>query len=220
MTAPKDGYIVGAGSQGVITAEIWRAQFPSVRLSFLDDAAHLQDSLIGGIRVDGTTQTLRSLDAQEAEAVLAIGNNPIRLALAETFSTTPWACVIHPSAVVMPSAVLGAGTIVMAGAIVNTRAHVGKHVIINSGAIVEHDAIVEDGCSISPGVSMGGAVRIERGVFLSAGVVLAPRVCVGAGSIVGAGAVVVEDLPANVLAYGVPARVVRSLDEFDFRRLL
>jgi len=217
---PRHGYIVGAGSQGSITAEVWRAQVPGVSLRFLDDAPALQGAVVGGIRVEAGVEALADLDAERDEAVLAIGNNPRRLALSERYAAVPWACVIHPSAVVMPSAVLGAGTTVLANAVVNTRAHVGRHVIINTGAIIEHDAVVEDGCSISPGVSMGGAVHLGRGVFLSAGVTLAPRVRIGAGSIIGAGAVVVEDIPAHVLAYGVPARVVRSLDDFDFRRLL
>jgi acetyltransferase-like isoleucine patch superfamily enzyme len=34
---------------------------------------------------------------------------------------------------------------------------------------------------------------------------------VGSGTTVGAGSVVVRDLPGNVVAYGVPARVRRSL---------
>jgi acetyltransferase-like isoleucine patch superfamily enzyme len=34
---------------------------------------------------------------------------------------------------------------------------------------------------------------------------------IGDNSVVGAGSVVVADLPANVIAAGVPARVIRSL---------
>jgi acetyltransferase-like isoleucine patch superfamily enzyme len=39
------------------------------------------------------------------------------------------------------------------------------------------------------------------------------RITIGSGSIVGAGAVVVHDLPAHVVAYGVPARVTRTLPQ-------
>jgi acetyltransferase-like isoleucine patch superfamily enzyme len=42
------------------------------------------------------------------------------------------------------------------------------------------------------------------------GSVLLPGVRVGAGSIVGAGAVVRKDLPADVVAVGVPAKIVRK----------
>jgi acetyltransferase EpsM len=93
-------------------------------------------------------------------------------------------------------------------------------VIVNTGAIVEHDCVLEDGSSLGPGACMAGRVQIGRGAFISTGVTLAPRVRVGAGTVVGAGSVVVADLPDGVLAYGVPARVVRPLGDFDWKRLL
>jgi galactoside O-acetyltransferase len=68
---------------------------------------------------------------------------------------------------------------------------------------------------------MGGRVIIEKGAFIGTGAVLAPRMKVGEGTVVGAGSVVVKDLPPGVLAYGVPARVVREVDDtFDWSRLL
>ena len=217
------GYIVGAGAQGRITAEIWRAQDPSVRLCFLDDNAALHGQAIADVPILGAVQSLGTLDLHDAEVVLAIGNNLRRLELAVLLGNLAiaWARVVHPSAIVMPSATLGGGTVVLPQAVVNSGAQVGCHVIVNTGAIVEHDASLEDGCSVGPGVCVGGRVQIGRGAFLSNGVTLAPRVRVGSGTVVGAGAVVVQDLPAAVLAYGVPARVIRPLGEqFDFGRLL
>jgi len=52
-----------------------------------------------------------------------------------------------------------------------------------------------------PGVSISAAAHSSRRALR-----WAPRVSIGEGTIVGAGAVVVSDLPAHVLAYGVPAR--------------
>ena len=42
-------------------------------------------------------------------------------------------------------------------------------------------------------------------------VIVCPGVSIGENSVVGAGAVVVRDLPANVIAVGNPAQVIRSL---------
>ncbi len=55
------------------------------------------------------------------------------------------------------------------------------------------------------------AIAIEDNVWLGGGVIVCPGVTIGAGTVVGAGAVVTRDLPAGVLAAGVPARVVRTL---------
>jgi sugar O-acyltransferase (sialic acid O-acetyltransferase NeuD family) len=217
------GYIIGAGPQGRILAEIWQIQCPGIELHFLDDNADLHGSHVLGVPVDGSVDRLSSVDLTAAEIVLAVGENHRRLELAAAWDKrgVRWATVVHPSAVLMPSATIGAGSVVFPHALVHTGARVGRHVIINSGALVEHDAVVDDGVSISPGVTMGGRVHIGRATFISTGAALGPRVSIGAGTIVGAGAVVVSDLPDGVLAYGVPARVVRKLEgASDFRRVL
>jgi acetyltransferase EpsM len=218
----KIGYIIGCSGQGRILAELWRMQEPAIELHFLDDNNSLHGSEILGVRVDGPVAMLAQADFSRARAVLAVGDNPRRLELAAEWDArgVRWATLKHATAVVMPSAEVGEGTVVFPHALVNTGTRVGRHVIVNSGALIEHDSVVEDGVSISPGVSMGGRVRIARGAFISTGATLAPRITIGAGTIVGAGAVVAGDLPDGVLAYGVPARVMRKLEPGSFSRVL
>ena len=55
-------------------------------------------------------------------------------------------------------------------------------------------------------------VVVGRNVWLGSKVVVARGVHIGDNSVVGAGAVVTKDIPANSLAVGVPARVIRELD--------
>lgn len=54
-------------------------------------------------------------------------------------------------------------------------------------------------------------VHLDSGVFLGAGTTVLPGVHIGENTIVGANSVVTKDLPANVVAAGAPARVVRNL---------
>jgi maltose O-acetyltransferase len=54
-------------------------------------------------------------------------------------------------------------------------------------------------------------ITIGDNVWLGGGVIVLPGVTIGDNSVVGAGAVVTKDVPANVVAVGNPARVVRSL---------
>lgn len=217
------GYIIGAGPQGRIIAETWRMQDPSVVLGFLDDDPALHGHDVAGVSVVGPLRRLGDADPLSFVAVLAIGDNPRRLRIARHWGARAirWATVAHPSAVVMPSAEVSAGSVVFAQAVVNSGARVGQHVIINTGVIVEHDSIVEEGVSLSPGVCVGGRAHIERGVFIGMGTTIGPRLRIGADTVIGAGATVVTNLPPRVLAYGVPARVVRPIETgFDYRRVL
>lgn len=54
-------------------------------------------------------------------------------------------------------------------------------------------------------------IVIEDNVFLGAGVRVLKGVRIGKNSVIGAGSLVTRDVPADVIAVGVPARVVRSL---------
>ena len=55
-------------------------------------------------------------------------------------------------------------------------------------------------------------ITIEDNVWLGGSVVVCPGVTIGESSIIGAGAVVTRDIPANSIAVGNPARVIKDLD--------
>jgi maltose O-acetyltransferase len=54
-------------------------------------------------------------------------------------------------------------------------------------------------------------IVIGDNVWLGGGVIVCPGVTIGENSVIGAGAVVTRDIPANVVAVGNPARVIRSI---------
>ncbi|MGK3708377.1 sugar O-acetyltransferase [Arthrobacter sp. IK3] len=56
-------------------------------------------------------------------------------------------------------------------------------------------------------------ITIGNNVWLGGGVIVLPGVNIGENTVVGAGSVVTRDLPANVVAVGNPARVIRELPE-------
>lgn len=55
-------------------------------------------------------------------------------------------------------------------------------------------------------------ITLGDNVWLGGSVVVCPGVTIGENSIIGAGAVVTRDIPANSIAVGNPARVIRELD--------
>ncbi|MBR8743912.1 sugar O-acetyltransferase [Nocardiopsis sp. MG754419] len=54
-------------------------------------------------------------------------------------------------------------------------------------------------------------ITIGENVWLGGGVIVCPGVTIGDNTVVGAGAVVARDLPANVVAVGNPARVIKEI---------
>ena len=65
------------------------------------------------------------------------------------------------------------------------------------------------------GLQYNMPVTIGKNCWLGAGVIVLPGVTIGDNTVVGAGSVVTKDLPANVIAVGNPARVLRPIGEKD-----
>ncbi len=178
---------------------------------------------IAGI-VDATTDRTEllghpisaSCDTAEADAfIIAVGDNRTRRARFEEWSGCGLAAatVIHPSAIVASTASIGAGTFVSAGVIVNPDARIGDNVILNTGCIVEHDCVVADHAHVGPASSLCGNVSVGSGALLGTGVNAIPGISIGTWSVCGAGAAVVKDIPADCVCAGVPARIVRAVEE-------
>jgi sugar O-acyltransferase (sialic acid O-acetyltransferase NeuD family) len=140
-------------------------------------------------------------------AIIAVGDNWKREQLAEQHR--PWAtAAVHRTAVIGGDVEIGEGTVVMAGAVVNPGVRIGRHCIINTGSRIDHDCTIEDYSSIGPGTTLGGGVKVGRGTAVGLGSSVVHRIVIGEYTVVGAGALVLKDLPAQVVAYGCPARVV------------
>ena len=58
-------------------------------------------------------------------------------------------------------------------------------------------------------------VVIEDDVWIGANTVVLPGVTIGKGTVIGAGSVVTHDIPAGVVAFGAPCRVIREISGRD-----
>lgn len=116
------------------------------------------------------------------------------------------ATIIASTAHVSKYAYIGEGTVIMHQAFVNADARIGKGCIINTASIIEHEAIVGDYCHVSTGATINGGATIGNNTFIGSQSVINQCVTVGDSSIIGAGSAVVNDLPGNCVAVGVPAK--------------
>ena len=201
--------VIGAGGHAKVVIETLRATGREV-------ACCVAGKSVDGIGVPMLRgdEHLAALRAKgHGQAIVAIGDNTLRARLAEQVLAAGYELVsaISPHAVISPSVKLGRGVVILPGAIVNAGAVINDLAIINSGAVVEHDCHVGLGAHLGPLCGLAGNVSIGRLAFLGLGAKVIPGVKIGAGTILGAGAVVIEDLPENVTAVGVPARIVKAV---------
>ncbi|KRL39158.1 sugar O-acetyltransferase [Liquorilactobacillus uvarum] len=61
----------------------------------------------------------------------------------------------------------------------------------------------------------GHPIKIGNNVWLGGNVVICPGVTIGDNAVIGAGAVVTKNIPADVIAAGVPARPIREITSKD-----
>ena len=127
----------------------------------------------------------------------------------------------HLNARIEPGAIIQDNAVVMMGAVINIGAEIGAGTMIDMGAILGGRATVGKNSHIGAGAVLAGViepasadpVRIGDNVLVGANAVVIEGVQVGNGSVVAAGAIVTQDVPENVVVAGVPARIIKEIDE-------
>ncbi len=89
------------------------------------------------------------------------------------------------------------------GITIGDNTMIGHNVVLTT---LNHDFSAERRRDMYP-----APIVIERDVWICASVTITPGVRIGEGAIIAAGAVVTKDVPARVIAGGVPARVIRYI---------
>lgn len=110
---------------------------------------------------------------------------------------------------------------------------VGKHVFINmgckfqdqggifigDGALIGHNVVLATlNHAESPmdrGSMIPAPIHIGANVWIGSNATVLPGVTIGDGAIVAAGAVVTKDVPENTIVGGIPAKVIRHINEED-----
>lgn len=67
----------------------------------------------------------------------------------------------------------------------------------------------------SQGTHFSLPITIGNNVWIGANVVILPGVKIGDNSVIGAGSVVTKDVASETLAYGVPCKEIRKINQYD-----
>ena len=128
---------------------------------------------------------------------------------------------IHPRAFVCGAVTLGARASVWPTAVIRADSApvtIGESSNVQDGVVIHVDPGLP--CTVGARVTIGHravvhGATVEDDCLIGIGAIVLNRVVVGKGSLVGAGAVCSEGMviPPNSLVLGVPARVVRPIDD-------
>jgi len=209
----------GAGGHAKVVIEILRLVSEFEVVGLLDPNAELHATDVLGVPVLGDDSLAATLAARGIRhAFVGVGSSASTCLRRRVFDRARGLgfhiiSAVHPSAVVSPSAVVGAGATIMAGAVVNAAAIFGVDVTVNTGALVEHDCRLGDHVHVATGARLAGGVTVADGAHVGIGATIRQGVSIGSRSVVGAGAVVIDDVPERVVVVGVPARVLRRVED-------
>ena len=66
-----------------------------------------------------------------------------------------------------------------------------------------------------PKIDIVKPIKIGNNVFIGYGAIIMPGVVIGDNVVIGAKSLVSRDIPSNSIAVGIPARVIKSLSEYE-----
>ncbi|MGB5945267.1 2,3,4,5-tetrahydropyridine-2,6-dicarboxylate N-acetyltransferase [Paenisporosarcina sp.] len=128
---------------------------------------------------------------------------------------------IEPGAFIRDQVEIGNNCIIMMGAVINIGAVIGDGSMIDMGAILGGRATVGKNCHIGAGAVLAGVIEppsampviVEDDVLIGANAVVLEGVKIGKGSVVAAGAIVTKDVPPYTVVAGMPAKVIKEIDD-------
>ena len=90
----------------------------------------------------------------------------------------------------------------------------GDHVSATSTKFVTHDGGIWVFRDRFQDIDIVAPIKIGNNVYLGLDTVILPGVTIGDNVIIGARAVVTNDIPSNCVAVGIPARPIKSIDDY------
>jgi len=212
--------LVGSSGHAKVILDIIEKQGCYVVVGLVDSFKGVGEETLGYSVIGGESDLPRLVAEYNIKGVIvAIGDNSIREKVVSRVSSLcpalSYVCAVHPDASVGKGVSIGAGTVVMAGAVVNPCCEIGRFCVVNTRASLDHDSVMADFSSLAPGVATGGNCRIGSYSAVGIGATLCHGVTIGEHALVGGGSMVLGDVEPFAVAYGVPAKKIRTREKGD-----
>jgi len=128
---------------------------------------------------------------------------------------------IEPGAIIRDMVTIGKNAVIMMGAVINIGAEIGENTMIDMNCVVGARVKIGKNVHVGAGSVLAGVLEppsstpviIEDNVMIGANAVILEGVRVGKNAVVAAGSVVIEDVPDGVVVAGVPAKIIKTVDD-------
>jgi acetyltransferase-like isoleucine patch superfamily enzyme len=90
----------------------------------------------------------------------------------------------------------------------------GDHVSATKVQFITHDGGVWVFREKNPKIDVIAPIKVGNNVFLGFEAIILPGVTIGDNVVVGAGSIVTKNVPSNCVVAGVPARYIKSIDDY------
>ncbi len=184
----------------------WRVE------GFIDDTESLWGQRVNDVPVLGGYEYLMKCSGNIAITIVddaAIRRNLISRVKKNEKLKFP--TIISCMATVSPYVEWGEGCIVaLSHANISPNIKIGDFVFINGGTRIGHDTIIGDYTTLFSGILISGGASIGSNCVIGSGSIIMPGRRIGDGAIIGAGTLVSKDVPPNVVAAGVPAKIIKE----------
>ncbi len=151
---------------------------------------------------------------EEIDVCIGIGNPKNRLEVVEILlknKNLSFPNLFHPSVrFQVNTCSFGKGIIICANTVLTSNIHIDDFVLINLSCVVGHESKIGKGSVINSVAKISGGVKLGLGVLVGTGATILQYRNVGDYSTVGAGSCVTKSVPNNVVAFGLPAKVIRT----------
>jgi len=211
--APDKSLII-VGFSGFGKEVFWLASRLGVTVrGFLDDNTAVQGHQFASVPVLGMVDDWQQYS--DCQFVIAIGNPRVRSKVRDKMCSSgspEFATLIDPGAIMMSEHVtIGVGSIICAGTIATVEIVIGEHVIVNLNCTIGHEVVFEDFVTVAPMVAISGNVRICSKAELGTGASIRQGLTISSGAMVGMGSVLTKNVPENVVFFGSPAKVIKTI---------
>lgn len=180
-------------------------------IGFVDSDQSKWGKIINGIKVLGDIKIIHEMPG-DTFIVCAIANPEYKKVIVHGLDVDSdrYAKIIHPGVNITNGVLVSEGVIIQEGSILTIDISIGKHVSINPGCGIGHDVHIGDFSTLMWHVNVSGNVMIEEGCVLGTNSTILQGKTIGQWSTVGAGAVVIDNLPKNCTAVGIPANPIKN----------